>query len=70
MLSTKEKIVARYQLLKFKNRVGKARMCSGECGTSISIYNDIGFCNSCLVNNKKVNKFIKDLKGYFDYEQK
>lgn len=70
VLSTKEKIIARYQVLKFKNRMGKGRMCAGECGTPISIYNDIGFCNACLINKKKVNKFIKDLKGYFDYEQK
>jgi hypothetical protein len=68
--STKEKIVARYQISKIKNRVGKERTCSGGCGTIISIYNDAGFCNTCLVNNKKVDKFIRELRGYFDYEKK
>jgi len=68
--STKEKIVQRYQVSKFKNRQGKERRCAGDCGTLISIYNDVGFCNSCLTNNKKVERFIKDLRYYFDYEEK
>jgi hypothetical protein len=68
--STKQKIVQRYQVSKFKGRRGKERKCAGDCGTLISIYNDMGFCNSCLVNNKKVDKFIKDLRYYFDYEEK
>jgi hypothetical protein len=45
-------------------------VCAGGCGILISIYNDAGFCNSCLVNNKKVDKFVKDLRDYFDYEEK
>jgi hypothetical protein len=69
-LATKQKIVARYQVSKFKNRQGKERRCSGGCDTLISIYNDAGFCNNCLINNKKVDKFIKDLKDYFYYEEK
>jgi hypothetical protein len=68
--STKQKIVTRYQVSKFKSRIGKERRCAGGCGTLISIYNDVGFCNSCLVNNKKVDKFVKDLRDYFDYEEK
>jgi hypothetical protein len=68
--STKEKIVKRYQVSKVKGRLGKERRCSGGCNTLISIYNDEGFCNTCLINNKKVDKFIKDLRGYFDYEEK
>lgn len=68
--STKNKIVERNQVAKYRSRVGKDRRCAGGCNTLISVYNDIGFCNSCLVNNKKVDKFIKDLRGYFDYEKK
>ena len=68
--ATKEKIVQRYNVSKAKSRVGKERRCAGGCNTLISIYNNQGFCNSCLVNNKKVDKFIKDLRGYFDYEEK
>jgi hypothetical protein len=68
--STKKKIVERYQISKFKSRVGKERRCAGGCDTLISVYNDAGFCNACLVNQKKVDKFIKDLRDYFDYEEK
>ena len=68
--ATKEKIIQRYNVSKAKNRIGKERRCAGGCNTLISIYNNQGFCNSCLVNNKKVDKFIKDLRGYFDYEEK
>jgi hypothetical protein len=70
MDATKKKIVDRYHVSKFKKRIGKERHCSGGCGTLISIYNDYGFCNSCLINKKKVDKFIKELRGYFDYEEK
>jgi hypothetical protein len=68
--STKIKIVQRYQVSKVKSRIGKERVCSGGCGAKISIYNDAGFCNVCLTNNKKVDRFIKDLRDYFDYEEK
>jgi hypothetical protein len=67
--STKQKITQRYQMSKFKSRIGKERRCAGGCETLLSAYNDATFCNSCLVNNKKVNKFIKDIKDYFDYEK-
>jgi hypothetical protein len=68
--STKQKITQRYQTSKFKNRIGKERRCAGGCNTLLSVYNDAGFCDNCLVNNKKVDKFIKDIKDYFDYEKK
>ena len=67
--STKKKVTQRYQLSKFKNRIGKKRKCAGGCDTLLSAYNDAGFCNACLINNKKVDKFLKDIKGYFDYEK-
>jgi len=68
-LSTKEKISERYSINRRKNRVGKKRKCSGGCGTQISIYNDSGFCNICMVNKRKVDKMLKELKGLFEYEQ-
>jgi hypothetical protein len=68
--STKQKIVQRYQASKYKSRIGKERRCTGGCNTLLSVYNDAGFCDACLVNNKKVDKFIKDIKDYFDYEKK
>lgn len=68
--STKKNIVQRYQVSKYKARIGKSRKCSGGCGVEISIYNDLGFCNACSINKKKVDKTIKELKDYFDYEEK
>lgn len=70
MESTKKKIVERYQTSKYKSRIGKERRCAGGCNTLLSAYNDESFCNSCLINNKKVDKFIKDIKDYFTYEEK
>ena len=67
--ATKQKITQRYQMSKFKSRLGKERRCAGGCETLLSAYNDETFCNSCLVNNKKVDKFIKEIKDYFDYEK-
>jgi hypothetical protein len=44
-------------------------MCSGGCGTKLSIYNDETLCNICSVNSKQVIKKIKEIKGLMhDYE--
>lgn len=67
--ATKEKIIKRYKITKAKNRIGKDRYCSGGCKSLLSIYNNNSFCDVCLTNNKKIENFIKDLKGFFDYEQ-
>lgn len=68
-LATKEKIVKRYKQTKAKERIGKDRKCAGECGIMLSIYNDNSFCDNCLTNNKKVDKVLKEIKDFFDYEQ-
>lgn len=68
-LSTKEKIAERYQLTRRQKRIGKLRKCLGGCGVQLSIYNDSGFCNNCNVSKKAVDKMLKQIKGYFDYEQ-
>ena len=67
--ATRSKIAERYQVNRIKNRYGKKRKCSGGCGTYISIYNDNGFCNKCMINKRKVDQMLKELKGLFDYEQ-
>ena len=67
--STKEKIAERYLATRRQKRYGKKRNCLGGCGMSLSIYNDSGFCVNCNVNEKLVNKMIKELKGFIDYEQ-
>jgi hypothetical protein len=67
--STKEKIAERYLATRRQKRYGKKRNCFGGCGISLSIYNDSGFCANCNVSEKAVNKMIKELKGFIDYEQ-
>lgn len=67
--ATKEKISERYQINRIKLRSGKKRKCLGGCEITISIYNENGFCNSCMINRKKVDQMLKELKGLFDYDQ-
>jgi hypothetical protein len=67
--STKEKIAERYLITRRQKRYGKKRNCLGGCGISLSMYNDSGFCANCNVSEKAVNKMIKELKGFIDYEQ-
>lgn len=67
--ATKDKIAERYQVTRRQKRIGKNRRCLGGCNTSLSIYNDSGFCANCNVSKKSVDKMLKDLKGFFDYEQ-
>jgi len=67
--ASKKKIIERYAVQKVKKRVGKEKKCAGGCGTYLSIYNDVGMCDNCLINKKKLNTFIKELKDYFDYEK-
>lgn len=67
--ATREKIHERYQITRRQKRKGKIRNCLGGCGTKLSIYNDSGFCANCNVSKKAVDKLLKEVKGYFDYEQ-
>jgi uncharacterized protein YmfQ (DUF2313 family) len=67
--ATKEKIAERYQVTRRQKRKGKKRLCLGGCNTSLSIYNDSGFCANCNVSKKAVDKMLKTVKGFFDYEQ-
>lgn len=67
--ATKEKIAERYQITRRQKRIGKERKCIGGCGTKLSIYNDSGFCSNCNVSKKQVEKMIKELKGFIEYEQ-
>jgi hypothetical protein len=69
-LASKQKISERYRANKIKNRSKKERLCSGGCGIILSAYNDEGFCKKCNVNNRKVSRTLKELRGFFDYEQK
>ena len=68
-IATKNKIAERYQITRRQRRKGKKRLCLGGCGKQLSIYNDSGFCANCNVSKKAVDKMLKQIKGYFDYEQ-
>lgn len=68
--ATKAKIAERYQVSRRQKRKGKKRLCLGGCGEQLSIYNDAGFCSNCNVNKKEVDKMLKQIKGFIDYEQK
>ena len=68
-ISTREKIAERYQISRRQKRKGKIRKCLGGCGVQLSIYNDDGFCANCNVSKKTVDKMLKEIKGYFEYEQ-
>ena len=67
--ATKEKIANRYRITRRKKRLGKERFCLGGCGFALSIYNDSGFCSNCNVSKKQVDKMLKKVKGFIEYEQ-
>ena len=68
-VATREKIAERYHILQRKKRIGKIRLCLGGCGEKLSSYNDSGFCSNCNVNKKQVDKMLKQIKGFIEYEQ-
>jgi predicted nucleic acid-binding Zn ribbon protein len=68
-LATKEKVNKRYQLKRRQKLSHKQRKCSNGCGTILSIYNSNGFCSSCSVNLKQVDKVLRELKGMIEYEK-
>ena len=67
--ATKEKIAERYQVTRRQKRIGKVRICLCGCGVDLSIYNDSGFCSNCNISKKTVDKMLKELKGFIEYEQ-
>lgn len=64
--ATKGKIVERHKALRIQKRKGKTRVCSGGCGTILSIYNDDKYCDHCLINKKQVDKKLKEIKHLGD----
>jgi len=68
-IATKNKIALRYNVTRTQKRIGKVRKCIGGCGVDLSIYNESGFCSNCNVSKKSVDKMLKQIKGFFDYEQ-
>lgn len=67
--ATKEKIVERHRQVKRNKRHSKDRMCAGKCGVKLSVYNDHKWCDNCYINDKEVNKKIKEIKALMhDYQ--
>jgi uncharacterized protein YmfQ (DUF2313 family) len=67
--ATKQKISDRQRFLKRQRRNGKVRLCQGNCGTRLSIYNDSNVCDNCSINKKEVQKRIKEIKVFMhEYE--
>ena len=68
--ATKIKIAEKQIINKRKKRYGKERKCARGCGVVLSAYNDSNYCDNCSVDNKKVSKALKELKGLIDYDDK
>lgn len=66
--ASKKKLVERDKNQKIKKRIGKERRCAGECDTLLSIYNESGICDNCLIHKKKMKGFMREIKEYFYYE--
>lgn len=69
-LATKEKVADRYQMRRRQKLAKKKRKCQNGCGTVLSMYNDSGFCTSCMINTKQVDRALKELKGLIEYEKR
>jgi hypothetical protein len=67
--AAREKMIIRIKQERIKKRVGKERRCAGNCGALLSIYNDSIYCDPCSQNNKKIDKFLKEMKYLFTYEK-
>lgn len=68
--ATKIKIAEKQVINKRRKRYGKDRKCARGCGTILSAYNDSNYCENCSVDNKKVSKALKELKGLIDYDDR
>lgn len=66
--ATKEKVNEKYQKKKRQKLAGKKRKCT-QCGTILSVYNSETLCGACIINQKQVDKALKELKGLIDYER-
>jgi len=67
--ATKEKVKELYKTKRTKRLMVKERRCSNGCGTLLSGYNSSTICSSCNINRKQVDKTLKELRGFIDYER-
>lgn len=69
-MATKGKILERHKALKIQKRKGKERKCAANCGTILSIYNDSKYCDHCLVDQKQVDKMLRQIKNMGEHGNK
>lgn len=67
--ATKIKIAEKQAINKRRKRYGKDRKCARGCGTILSSYNDSNYCENCSVDDKKLNKTLKELKGLMNNDK-
>lgn len=68
-LATKEKVNEKYRIKRRQKLSQKERRCSNGCGTLLSIYNESSFCSKCQIDEKTVNRMLRELKGLIEYER-
>ena len=60
--ATRHNISLRYYKKKIEQRLKKPRKCL-SCGSVLSIYNDEKVCSACNINDKELEKLLKQMKG-------
>ena len=59
--ATKHKVAQQYRAKRKTNK--KKKLCSGGCGTVLSMYNEVGFCTICMNNQQQFRKVLREIKG-------
>lgn len=67
--ATKIKIAEKQAINKRRKRYGKDRKCARGCNTVLSSYNDSNYCENCSIDDKKLNKTLKELKGLMNNDK-
>ena len=67
--ATKIKIAEKQAINKRRKRYGKDRKCARGCGTILSSYNDVNYCENCSIDDKKLNKTLRELKGLMNNDK-
>lgn len=65
-MATKQKTAEKYQQKRLKRLRSNPQVCKGGCGAVLSIYNDSGRCNNCIINQKQFDKTIREIMSQFD----
>lgn len=66
--ATRAKISARNSQKRRQRLASRTRQCA-QCQTTLSVYNTDNLCGACVINQRQVDKALKELKGIIDYER-